>query len=261
MFKIGKRSLITFVKRIFRIENYLAINKFFKIHKKPFKSIIDEIFSLGKYPRLLYFNSPTGTAKVNLYSPNDFSTFNLIFCREDYIYKNRYKIVLDIGSNIGLSAIYWLTRNNKTLVYCYEPSSRNFKKLQENLQDFKGRFFIYKNAVSSKNFSSHLNLEESGVYNSLNDDKEINFYQKEKCDVISINSCIEKIIKKHGKIDIVKIDNEGEEIKTVSAIDKKFWNLIDCLNVDGKSVREFVPRIFSLSKLGSAQRYYKDEQQ
>ena len=75
---------------------------------------------------------------------------------------------------------------------------------------------------------------------------------------MSINSCIEKIIKKHRKIDIIKIDNEGEEVKTVQSIDKKFWDSIDCLNVDGKSVQEFIPRIFNYSKVGSAQRYYKD---
>ena len=38
---------------------------------------------------------------------------------------------------------------------------------------------------------------------------------------------------------------------------KQFWSSIDCLNVDGKSVREFVPRIFNYSKVGSAQRFRK----
>ena len=33
-----------------------------------------------------------------------------------------------------------------------------------------------------------------------NNEKGLNFYEKEKCDVLSINSCIDKIIKKHGKI-------------------------------------------------------------
>ena len=51
--------------------------------------------------------------------------------------------------------------------------------------------------------------------------------------------------------------NEGEEVKTVRSIDKQFWSSIDCLNVDGKSVREFVPRIFNYSKVGSAQRFCK----
>ena len=259
MFKIGKRNFLTFIRSIFKFENYIAAIRFFKVHKSPIKSIFNEVFSLGSYPQILHFNSPLGDSKVNLYSYDDFSTFNLIFCRQDYLYTNKQTIILDIGSNIGISAIFWLTRSKDTFVHCYEPSSENYIKLKKNLKDFDGRFSIFKKAVSSKTFSSFLNLEKSGVYNSINNsNKSKNYFEKEKCDVVSINSCIEKIIKQYGKIDIIKIDNEGEELKTVAAIDKKFWEYIACINVDGSSVREYVPRIFSLTRLGSAQRYYKN---
>jgi FkbM family methyltransferase len=259
MFKIGKRDFSTFIKRIFKIENYLAIIRFFSIHKKPLKRIVNEILSSGTYPKSLRFNTPTGTHQTRLYSPDDFSTFNLIFCRKDYLHKNKHKVILDIGSNIGISAIYWLTRNNKTIVYCYEPSSDNYQKLKKNLIQFEGRFFLYKKAVSSTSFVTYLNLDKSGVYNTINNNQKVNFLKKEKCDVLSINNCIEDIIKKHGKIDMIKIDNEGEELKTVASIDKKFWNIINCLNVDGESVKELVPKIFHYSKVGSAQRFLKND--
>ena len=260
MFKIGKRSFLILLKRLIKFDNYIAIIRFFKVHKSPLRSIFNEIFSTGKYPKTLNFNSPLGNSKVNLYSYNDFSTFNLIFCRQDYLYGNKQKIILDIGSNIGLSAIFWLTRSKDTVVHCYEPSSENYEKLKKNLKDFNGRFFTFKKAVSSKNFSSYLNLEKSGVYNSISNlNKKLNYYKKEKCEVVSINSCIDRIIKQYGKIDLIKIDNEGEELKTVASIDRKFWEYIKCLNVDGESVREYVPRNFSLTKLGSAQRYFKNE--
>lgn len=258
MLKIGKRSFSTFIKRIVKIENYVAIIRFFKVHKSPFKSIFNEIFSSGKYPRILFFNSPLGEVKVNLYSYNDFSTFNLIFCRQDYLYITNQNIILDIGSNIGLSSIFWLTRSRDTVVHCYEPSTENYEKLKKNLKDFNGRFFSFKNAVSSKNFSSYLNIEKSGIYNSISNlNKNQNYYKKEKCEVVSINSCIDKVVKQYGKIDLIKIDNEGEELKTVASIEGKYWKHIKCLNVDGESVREYVPRNFSLTKLGSAQRYFK----
>ena len=51
--------------------------------------------------------------------------------------------------------------------------------------------------------------------------------------VQDINLCISKIILKHRRIDIIKVDNEGEEVKTISRIDKKYWKYINYLNVDG----------------------------
>ena len=226
MFKIGKRSFLTFIKRIVKIENFVAIIRFFKVHKSPIKSILNEIFSSGKYPKILSFNSPLGESKVNLYSYNDFSTFNLIFCRQDYLYRNKQKIILDIGSNIGLSSIFWLTRSKDTVVHCYEPSTENYEKLKKNLKDFDGRFSIFKKAVSSKTFSSFLNLEKSGVYNSINNsNKSKNYFEKEKCDVVSINSCIEKIIKQYmGKLTLLKSIMKVRNLKQLPLLIKNFGN-------------------------------------
>ena len=77
----------------------------------------------------------------------------------------------------------------------------------------------------------------------------------EKCKVRDINSCIKKIILKHKKIDMIKVDNEGEESKTISSIDKKYWKYINCINIDGKIVSKYIPKNFKLTKWGSAQRY------
>ena len=109
--------------------------------------IFREVFSLGSHPKEIYFKTPLGKKKVTIYSINDFSTFNLIFCRQDYLISQKDKIILDVGSNIGLSALYWLTRNNKNIVYCYEPSSLNFMRLKQNLKQFKSRFFLYKDDI------------------------------------------------------------------------------------------------------------------
>ncbi len=103
MIYIGKRKLGTFFKRITKIENFLALTNFFKVHKNPFKAIFVEIFSTGKYPSKLFFNTPIGTKYVTIFSANDFSTFNLIFCRKDYLISDNDRVILDIGSNIGLS--------------------------------------------------------------------------------------------------------------------------------------------------------------
>ena len=125
--KIGRRNIGIFLARSFSVQNWKAMTMFKKVHTEPLKSIYQELFSVGKYPRLIKFKSPTGLHEVKLYSPNDFSTFNLIFCRQDYFTTNNFKTVVDIGSNIGISAVFWLTRYYQSKVYCYEPSSANYK--------------------------------------------------------------------------------------------------------------------------------------
>ncbi|MDA9684854.1 FkbM family methyltransferase [Candidatus Pelagibacter bacterium] len=256
MIYIGKRKLGTFFQRIIKVENYFALINFFRVHRNPIKSFLKEIFSFGNYPLKLFFNTPIGVKFATIYSADDFSTFNLIFCRKDYLISDRDRVILDIGSNIGLSSLYWLTRNNENIVYCYEPGSQNFNRLKRNLKEFKSRVFLKKEAVSNRNFESFLKIEETGVYNSLTLKTKKNRNGKfEKCKVRDINSCIKKIILKHKKIDMIKVDNEGEESKTISSIDKKYWKYINCINIDGKIVSKYIPKNFKLTKWGSAQRY------
>ena len=112
--------------------------------------------------------------------------------------------------------------------------------------------------MSNYNGFAHLNLEKSGVYSSIKiKDNSFDYVGKEKCEVVDINTCIEKILRKNSMIDIVKIDNEGEEINTISSIDSSFWKFIKCINVDGDDVRKFIPSVFKSNNLGSAQRFYK----
>ena len=90
------------------------------------------------------------------------------------------------------------------------------------------RFFTFKKAVSSKNYSSFLNIEKSGVYNSLsNINKNQNYYKKEKCEVVSINSCIERVVKQYGKIDMIKIDTFDKKNNFFSARRSLKLNLND----------------------------------
>ena len=49
--QIGKRNLFTLFQRLINYKNYFAIINFFKIHPNPINSIINEIFSIGKFPR------------------------------------------------------------------------------------------------------------------------------------------------------------------------------------------------------------------
>jgi FkbM family methyltransferase len=211
--KIGKRNIREFKARILDASSYLAIPGFIQTYDNPLKAMLQELFSWGSYPCNINIKTPIGKQKVKLFSVSDFSTLNLVFCRRDYYVPNNVSTVVDIGSNIGLSVLYWLTRNNNSFCYCYEPSPISFEGLIENCSSFSNRYSAHKVAVSDFNGKARLGLEDSGVYSSLDLESE-NFVE---CEVIHINEILENVISIHGNIDVLKIDSEGHELRTIKA--------------------------------------------
>jgi FkbM family methyltransferase len=252
--KIGKRSPRQFIKRLVDVNSYKSVGKFYQVYDNPTKYFIEEVFSLGTYPRQVRLKTPIGKSEVKLYSPADFSTLNLVFCRCDYYVPPQFSTVIDIGSNIGLSALYWLTRNPDSFVYCYEPSPISKQRLIENLQPFTNRLAISGAAVSDFNGTANLGIEDSGVYSSLN----ITGDRTVECQVIHINDILKDVIEKHGIVDILKIDSEGHELQTIAAIDPSYWQHIKCVNTDCKEARDIIPKDFIVSSVGSADRFYKE---
>jgi FkbM family methyltransferase len=251
--KIGRRKLIQFRRRLLDPSNYGAVLRFFRVHDHPFRILIDEVFSLGAYPRIVAIQTPTGPAKVQLFSAADLSTLNLIFCREDYYVPEDSRVVVDIGSNIGLSALFWLTRNRDSYVYCYEPAPTSYRRLMDNLQPWQGRFLAHCQAVSDFTGVGQLGLEASGVYSSLDRSSP----ESVPCEVVHINDVLEPVLREHGRIDVLKVDSEGHELRTVQALAPEYWKYIRCLNIDSDRARPLVPGEFDYSRLGSAGRFVR----
>src|SRR5919112_4989595 len=117
--RAGRRNLRQLRQLILEPSVYRAIPSLFAVHHTPLRVIFDEAFSLATYPRTLLLRTPMGDMSARLYSPEDLSTMNLVFCRRDYLFTAGTRIVVDIGANIGMSSLYWLTRNAETFVECY----------------------------------------------------------------------------------------------------------------------------------------------
>jgi FkbM family methyltransferase len=253
--RVGKRSILELSQRLLDVNNYKAIPSFFEVYEAPVQAIISEVFSSAQYPRQVKVNTPIGDQVVNLFSAADFSTLNLIFVRKDYYVPSKMETVVDIGSNIGLSTLYWLTRNPSSFVYCYEPSPSSYKKLLDNLEKWEGRFTSFQYAVSNFNGHVPLYIEESGVYSSL--DAEVSGQESVDCQCLHINEVLEQVLKERGSIDVLKIDSEGHELRTIAAIDQSFWKHINCINTDCKEASEYIPKEFKRNKVSSAERFYR----
>ena len=205
MFKIGKRNIYEVLNQIFSLNILKLIKKFFSVHEQPISAMMNEFFSIGNYPKIIKVMKKY---KIKLYSIDDFSTFNLIFCREDYFKPKNIKVVIDIGSNIGISTLYWLVDNPTCKIYSFEPSSKNFLRQKSNMKIFKKNVIIKKIGISNKNEIIKLYLSKSGVNNSKN--KIINA-KYEIVKLVNINNILEEIILKFNIVDVIKIDVEGME--------------------------------------------------
>lgn len=249
--RIGRRRLRAFRRRLFDVSNYKAIPRFFEVHDRPLRVMVEDAFSLGRYPRTVSIRTPTGRVAPRLFSSADLSTLNLVFCREDYYAPQNIRAVVDIGSNIGLSALYWLTRNTESYVYCHEPAPMSYERLAGNVAPFKDRVTVRCVAVSDFQGEARLGIEKSGVNSSL----ELASAESVACAVIHINDVLKPVLERHGQIDVLKIDSEGHEFRTLQAIAPEYWPRIRCVNIGCHGAAEFVPQAFRYSRVASAERF------
>ena len=248
MIHIGKRKVLETFKQIFQLNIVTTVFRFFIIHEKPFNAIFNEFFSAGRYPVLIKIKK----FQIKLYSFSDFSTLNLVFCRQDYFKPKNLEFVIDIGSNIGISCLYWLIDNPNCIIQSYEPSSKNYKRLLLNTKKFKKNITNNKFGISNKNETLRLYLSKSGVNDSV---LKIPGAKYEKIKLIDINKILKKALLVGNKIDVLKIDVEGKEREILKNIKKKYFNKIRVINIEGNNFGNIVPSYFAHSFKGSASRF------
>jgi hypothetical protein len=111
--RIGGRRLGTIAGALFQRRHYLALYRAFRVYADPLDALARYLLKRGGYPHRLTVRTPTGPYALTLYSHDDILTVNEIFCRQDYPAGPEDRIVVDFGSNIGISAAYFLTRSTE----------------------------------------------------------------------------------------------------------------------------------------------------
>lgn len=205
------------------------------------------LFSSGNYPYDIKVKTPVGIIKPRLYSHHDILTVNEIFCRLDYPADQRIKTVVDLGSNIGISALYFLSRNKESKCYLYEPDNNNIIKLIKNLAGFETRYKLFEYAVSHEKGQFEFGVEPTGRYGGIG--VETGNTIMVKC--LAINEVLKEIIEKEQFIDILKIDTEGLEEKTVEAIDVNLMKKIKRIYIESIPKNKIHSNIFEQKQYGS----------
>ena len=214
------------IKRIFKLRNfnsYILNLKSIFVYENWLEDYI-KYFILNistEYPAKIKIRNSPQNIEVILWNNLDRWTLNEIFCWECYKLKSqKAKVILDLGGNIGLSAKYFLSKNNNSQVYIYEPNENLMDKIRIQLKDFdSNRFFLENKAVGVENSKGVLKKGYHSRYSYM----EISDSEKDNLiPIISLENAIKNCIKKFGTCDILKIDIEGMGYLALNSINIEF---------------------------------------
>jgi FkbM family methyltransferase len=206
---LGGRPLGFVAREAVRRANWAALARMPRRYPRFAENAWRYFTGRGEYPYRCEVRTPHGIVAPTLFSPDDMVTVNEVFCREDYRVGPDLKVVVDIGSNIGISALYFLTRSPSARVWLYEPVPGNVERLRSNLERFEGRWHLEQAAVADRDGKASFAVEPTGRYGGL----ELPHEHSIEVRVRGIDSVLRDVLDHEDRVDILKIDAEGGEAR------------------------------------------------
>ncbi len=226
---IGGRDITKIAIAVFDVRHWRALGNIFKICRNPFDLLARYLFpDFGNYPINIALRAGNGRISPTVYNHHDILTFNEIFCRKDYGCPKDAKIVVDFGSNIGISALYFLTCSANSFVYAFEPLSDNVSKLKANLSGYENRVQINEVAVGLSDGDVTFGIEPTGRYGGIN----MKFDDSITVPCIKATKVIADVLDQHQRIDVLKIDIETFENEILMAIPVEHLQCIDKILIE-----------------------------
>ncbi|MBA4277209.1 FkbM family methyltransferase [Flavobacterium sp.] len=195
--------------------------------------------------------------KIRKKPSSDFQVFIQVFSIQEYLpvvnaYYNNFKNkenrslnIIDAGSNIGLTSLFFLDHFQNAAIICIEPEPENFKILEFNLDNVKNSKAIIINGAI---WSSNCKIK---ILNDFRDQLNWSFRVEEtdQADAITAYSINQLIADNNFEIvDILKIDIEGSEkqIFTHPSSNLDFLKITKCIAIeihDEFDCREAINRV------------------
>jgi FkbM family methyltransferase len=146
--------------------NWLGLLRACWIVTQPLKFFV--ALARHRAPETLSVRTPTGTVTLALRNFESLKTLFGVFCRDDYATDSgKAFFFFDIGANVGFASAYFLSRNLKNRVKCFEPDETNLPWLKRNLAAFGDRATIVNQAVATTSGEIVLYRAETGKHSSL----------------------------------------------------------------------------------------------
>jgi FkbM family methyltransferase len=207
--RVRDRAVLQIAKAPFELRHWRSLHGILTILVPGREALRRYLTQSGTYPWDVQIRTPIGVVSVTLYSRHDLLTVNEIFCRRDYG-DEAPVLIVDVGANIGLAALYWLTRRPDSKVYCYEPNPANIEHLHKTLREYVGRYEVASLAISTTAGSARFTFDQSGRYGFISDSEDLGAQILVK--TVTLESELDRITAcERRRPDLVKIDTEGSE--------------------------------------------------
>ena len=244
--QIGGRKVGTVAKALMERRHYHAALNMIRLYKEPVEMFRRYLTARGDYPFTCQVKTPSGWLDLRLFTPHDVLTVNEIFCREDYRAEPEDTVVVDFGSNIGISAAYFLSRGPHVHSYLFEPLPANIERLQINLARFRDRYTLEQVAVGPADGEVEFGWEETGRYGGVGAATGRTITVKSR----NSTAVLEEVIARHGHIDVLKVDIEGLEDAVIGGISESLGRHIDKIFVEYAFDDNPLPATHSLHQYG-----------
>lgn len=215
---VGNRSTAAVLRAPLQAGHYRALAGMLRVYRHPLANLRRFLTGAGTYPYEVAVRTPRGTVTPTAWTSHDLSTVNEIFCRGDYRAGRDLRVAVDIGANIGIAALYFLTRNATSRVYCYEPVPSNVERLRATLGGLEGRYEVEEIAVGTADGEAEFGVEATGRYGGMRMETVRELTGTISVRVRDVNGVLGDVLAREERIDVLKIDIEGDEERVVAAI-------------------------------------------
>lgn len=245
-FQLLKRKFINYQKII----HYFGVSAAFSYLSIKIFLTVRSLLNSALNRRLIYTNEkginyPFAT-RINT---SDESVYTQVFVEKEYeslLHIKNPKIIIDCGSYIGLSSIWFLTHFLNSKIIALEPDKQNYLLCKRNLQPYLDRATLLNKALwsDSKGVQLHRGTFRDGKDWAVQTKKEID---KDSKFIESID--MQGLIKKYNlsSIDILKIDIEGAEKEVFSSKNMNWLNIVKNIVIEIHS-KECEKKFFSTLK-------------
>ena len=250
MSPLGDRPLGFIAREAVRPANWVALVRMPLRYSHPLDGARRYFTTSGEYPHPFEIRTPQGIVAPTLYSQHDMITVNEVFCREDYRVDAEAEVVVDVGSNIGISALYFLTRSPSARVWLYDPVPRNVERLRRNHEPFGGRWSLEQVAVADRAGEEPFSVEPTGRYGGL----EGPHAEAIAVRVRHIDEILGEVLASESVIDVLKIDTEGVEARTLAAASPELLSRVGLVFAEDIDSSISPPAGFEVSRRASVLR-------